>query len=64
MGVGGRMTSGFGGLRFVAWGPGSFLAIVPDIPPEIWITGARTDEKWKWREITMPKGVWIEWMDW
>ena len=50
MGVGGRMTSGFGGLRFVAWGPGSFLAIVPDIHPEIWITGARTDEKWKWRE--------------
>ena len=36
-----------GGSRFVAWGPGSFLAIVPDIPPEIWITGARTDEKRK-----------------
>ena len=64
MGVAGRMGTGFAGLKFVAWGPGSFLAIVPDITPEIWITEARTDEKWRWRTITMPEGVWIEWMDW
>lgn len=68
-GVGGRMSSGFGGLKFVAFGVGGRIAVVPDMTPgigELWIIEINPDDikKSSWKTIWMQEGVWIEWMDW
>ncbi len=68
-GIGGRMASGFGGLKFATFGVGRWLAAVPDIGPggdEIWLVEVNPDDirKSQWKIIEMPEGVWIEWMDW
>jgi len=69
VGIGGRMTSGFGGFKFATFGVGRWLAAVPDIGPggdEIWMAEVNPDDirKGRWKTIVMPKGVCIEWMDW
>ncbi|MFA4016931.1 MAG: hypothetical protein RUDDFDWM_002043 [Candidatus Fervidibacterota bacterium] len=64
-GIGGHMTSGFGGLKFAAFGVGRWLAAVFD-RDLIWVVEVNPDDiqKSQRKMISMPEGVWIEWMDW
>lgn len=65
MGVGGHMDSGFGGIRFAAWGPKNLLAFTTDGAIDVWIVKLHfPDTNFEWNLILMPDKVRIEWMDW